>query len=566
MFISNSHHKGILMFCVQCEHTIRTPQGDAGCSYTRGMCGKTGEVSDLQDTLVHLLQAVSTYAVAARKVGVVDPEVDVYVPQAFFSTLTNVNFDAERIVDFARRAETHRNALRLSYEAACAEQGLTPETLPPAAHYRLPDARTVMLSDAVQFALNRQKAEVGEDVLGLRLLCLYGLKGAAAYMEHARVLGQTDADVAGRFHELMAFLGSQPTDAGALFQCAMDIGQLNYRVMEMLDTGETETFGHPEPTRVNTQPVAGQAILVSGHDLHDLELILQQTAGTGINVYTHGEMLPAHAYPAFKKYPHLVGNYGTAWQNQQKEFAAFPGAIVMTSNCIIDPNVGQYGARIFTRSIVGWPGVTHIEGSDFAPAIESARAQPGFAADAAPVYTTTGFARNALMGAAPAVIDAVKAGKIRHFFLVGGCDGDKKERSYYADFVQAAPQDTLILTLACGKFRFNTMELGDIDGIPRFLDIGQCNDAYSAIQLALALADAFECGVNDLPLSLVLSWFEQKAIVILLTLLSLGIKDIRVGPTAPGFLTPNLIATLNAQFGLRLIGSVEEDLAEMLAA
>ena len=554
------------MFCVQCEHTIRTPQGDAGCSYTRGMCGKTGEVSDLQDTLVHLLQAVSTYAVAARKVGVIDAEVDTYVPQAFFSTLTNVNFDAERIVDFARRAETHRNTLRLNYEAACAEQGQAPEALPPAAHYRLPDARAVMLTDAVQFALNRQKKEVGEDVLGLRLLCLYGLKGAAAYMEHARVLGQTDAEVAGRFHELMAFLGTQPADAGALFQCAMDIGQLNYKVMEMLDKGETETFGHPEPTRVNTQPIAGKAILVSGHDLHDLELILQQSAGQGINVYTHGEMLPAHAYPAFKKYPHLVGNYGTAWQNQQKEFAAFPGAIVMTSNCIIDPTVGQYGARIFTRSIVGWPGVTHIEGSDFSVAIESALAQPGFAADVAPVYTTTGFARNALMGAAPAVIDAVKAGKIRHFFLVGGCDGDKKERSYYADLVQAAPQDTLILTLACGKFRFNTLELGDIDGIPRFLDIGQCNDAYSAIQLALALADAFECGVNDLPLSLVLSWFEQKAIVILLTLLSLGIKDIRVGPTAPGFLTPNLIATLNQQFGLRLIGDVDSDLAEMLAA
>ena len=554
------------MFCVQCEHTIRTPQGDAGCSYARGMCGKTGEVSDLQDTLVHLLQAVSTYAVAARKVGVVDAEIDAYVPQAFFSTLTNVNFDAERIVDFARRAETYRNTLRLNYEAACAERGVAPEVLPPSAHYHLPDARTVMLSDALQFALNRQKKEVGEDVIGLRLLCLYGLKGAAAYMEHARVLGQTDTEVAGRFHELMAFLGTQPADAGALFQCAMDIGQLNYRVMEMLDKGETETFGHPVPTRVNTQPIKGKAILVSGHDLLDLELILQQTEGKGINVYTHGEMLPAHAYPAFKKFPHLVGNYGTAWQNQQKEFAAFPGAIVMTSNCIIDPNVGQYGARIFTRSIVGWPGVTHVEGHDFSVVIETALALPGFAADAAPVFTTTGFARNALMGAAPAVIEQVKAGNIKHFFLVGGCDGDKKERSYYADFVQAAPKDTVILTLACGKFRFNTLELGDINGIPRFLDIGQCNDAYSAIQLALALADAFECGVNDLPLSLVLSWFEQKAIVILLTLLSLGIKDIRVGPTAPGFLTPNLIATLNQQFGLRLIGEVESDLADMLAA
>jgi hydroxylamine reductase len=554
------------MFCVQCEHTIRTPQGDAGCSFARGMCGKTSEVSDLQDMLVNLLQAVSTYAVAARKVGVVDAEIDAYVPQAFFSTLTNVNFDAERIIDFTRRAEAYRNDLRVRYEAACAAQGVAPEQLPASAHYRLPDAKSVMLSDALLFALNRGKKEVGEDVIGLRLLCLYGLKGAAAYMEHARVLGQTDAQVAGRFHEIMAYLGTQPADGGALFQCAMDIGTLNYRVMEMLDTGETETFGHPEPTRVNTRPITGKAIVVSGHDYHDLKLILEQTEGKGINVYTHGEMLPAHGYPAFKKYKHLVGNYGTAWQNQQKEFAAFPGAIVMTSNCMIDPNVGQYGARIFTRSIVGWPGVTHIDGDDFSAAIDAALAQPGFTADAEPVYTTTGFARNALMGAAPAVIEQVKAGNIKHFFLVGGCDGDKKERSYYADLVKAAPKDTVILTLACGKFRFNTEELGEINGIPRYLDIGQCNDAYSAIQLALALADAFGCGVNDLPLSLVLSWFEQKAIVILLTLLSLGIKDIRVGPTAPGFLTPNLIATLNQQFGLRLISNVEDDLKEMLAA
>ncbi len=553
------------MYCVQCEHTLRSPIGDAGCSYARGMCGKTSEVSDLQDTLVHLLQAVSTYAVAARSVGVIDAEIDAYVPQAFFATLTNVNFDASRIIDFTHRAQACRDSLRARYQAACAEKQMTPVSY-PAADYRLPDTQAVMLSDALQFALNRQKKEVGADVIGLRLLCLYGLKGAAAYMEHARVLGQTDTAVAARFHEFMAFLGTKPTDAGALFQCSMDIGKLNYRIMEMLDTGETETFGHPEPVRVNTRPVAGHAMLVSGHDLHDLELILQQTEGRGINVYTHGEMLPAHAYPAFRKYPHLVGNYGTAWQNQQKEFAAFPGSIVMTSNCIIDPEVGQYSKRIFTRSIVGWPGVTHIEGTDFTPAIDAALAQPGFSENAEPVYTTTGFARNALMSAAPAVIEQVKAGNIRHFFLVGGCDGDKKERSYYADLVQAAPKDTVILTLACGKFRFNTMELGEINGIPRLLDVGQCNDAYSAIQLALALAEAFQCSVNELPLSLVLSWFEQKAIVILLTLLSLGVKNIRVGPTAPAFLTPNLIATLNQEFGLRLISTVEDDLKEMLAA
>ena len=554
------------MFCVQCEQTMRLPQGDAGCSFARGMCGKTSEVSDLQDMLVYLLQAISTYAVAARKVGIIDEEIDAYAPQAFFATLTNVNFDAERIIDFSRCAEAYRDSLRERYEMTCAMQGVLEEKLPPVAHYRLPDARAAMLSDAPRFALNRQKLAVGEDVIGLRLLCLYGLKGAAAYMEHARVLGQTDAGIAGKYHEFMAFLGREPEDMAALFQCAMDIGQLNYRIMEMLDKGETETFGHPEPVRVNTQPIKGKAILVSGHDYHDLELLLKQTAGKGINVYTHGEMLPAHAYPAFRQYPHLVGNYGTAWQNQQKEFAAFPGSIVMTSNCIIDPNVGQYAARIFTRSIVGWPGVRHLADGDMSPVIEAALALPGFSSDAAPVYTTTGFARNALMAAAPAVIEQVKAGNIRHFFLIGGCDGDKSQRSYYTDLAKAVPKDALILTLACGKFRFNTLEFGEINGIPRLLDVGQCNDAYSAIQLALALADAFSCEVNELPLSLVLSWFEQKAIVILLTLLSMGIRNIRVGPTPPAFLTPRLVKVLNDRFALQLITSVEDDLKEMLSA
>ena len=553
------------MFCVQCEHTIRTPQGN-GCSFAAGMCGKTAEVSDLQDMLVHLLQAVSLYAQAARKVGIVDAEIDEYVPQAFFATLTNVNFDPARIIAFTERAEALRNRLKAQYEAACQAQGIAPEKLPLAAHYKLPSAKTVMLSDSIQFALNRQKNEVGEDVIGLRLLSLYGLKGAAAYMEHARVLGQTDAEVAGKFHDFMAYLATDPTDMSELFQCAMDIGQLNFRIMQMLDQGETDTYGHPEPTRVNLKPIKGKAIVVSGHDYHDLELILKQTEGKGINVYTHGEMLPAHAYPAFKKYKHLVGNYGTAWQNQQREFKAFPGAILMTSNCIINPDVGQYKSRIFTRSIVGWPGATHIEGDDMSAVIDAALAMPGFSEDEPPVYTTTGFARNALMAAAPAVIDQVKAGNIKHFFLIGGCDGDKAQRTYYTDLAKAIPDDSVILTLACGKFRFNDLEFGDINGIPRFLDVGQCNDAYSAIQLAMALADAFGCEVNDLPLSLVLSWFEQKAIVILLTLLSLGIKDIRVGPTAPGFLTPNLIGILNQQFGLKLISTVEQDLHDILQA
>ncbi|MGL5664873.1 MAG: hydroxylamine reductase, partial [Shewanella sp.] len=401
-------------------------------------------------------------------------------------------------------------------------------------------------------------------ILGLRLLCLYGLKGAAAYMEHARVLGKTDAGIAGRFHEIMAFLGEPSVDADKLFTTAMDIGQLNYRIMAMLDAGETEAFGHPEPTVVNTKAVKGKAILVSGHDMKDLELILEQTAGKGINVYTHGEMLPALAYPAFKKYAHLVGNYGSAWQNQQKEFANFPGAVVMTSNCIIDPNVGQYSDRIFTRSIVGWPGVTHVIGDDFSVVIDKALALDGFQYDEIPHNITIGFARNALMAAAPTVVENVKNGSIKHFFLVGGCDGDKSERSYFTDLAKSAPKDSVILTLGCGKYKFNKLEFGDINGIPRLLDIGQCNDAYSAIQLAIALSQIFECDINELPLNLVLSWFEQKAIVVLLTLLSLGVKNIRTGPTPPAFLTANLAKILEEKFGLRNTTTVEADLKTML--
>ncbi len=437
-------------------------------------------------------------------------------------------------------------------------------TLPSVASFSLPETEEAVLALAQQVAVNRGSNELHEDIIGLRLLCLYGLKGAAAYMEHARVLGQEDSDIDGEFHRIMAWLGTDPSEPEALLTTAMDIGQLNYRIMEILDKGETEMFGHPEPTQVNVKPVKGHCILVSGHDLKDLKMILEQTENKGINVYTHGEMLPAHAYPELKKFSHLMGNYGSGWQNQQKEFAQFPGAIVMTSNCLLDPNVGQYKGRIFTRSIVGWPGVEHITGDDFSAAIECALSQPGFAHTEIEHLITVGFGRNALMNAAPAVIEQVKAGNIRHFFLVGGCDGSRAERSYYTEFATSAPDDTVILTLACGKYRFNKEQFGDINGIPRLIDIGQCNDAYSAIQLALALAKEFDCGVNELPLSLVLSWFEQKAIVILLTLLSLGIKSIYTGPTAPAFLTANLIKALEDQFDLRSITNVEADMRTML--
>ncbi|WP_227096669.1 hydroxylamine reductase [Aeromonas veronii] len=549
------------MFCVQCEQTIRTPAGN-GCAYAQGMCGKTAETSDLQDVLIYTLQGLSAWALAAREQGIIDREIDAFVPKAFFATLTNVNFDSNRIVAYVNQALAYRQQLADRLAAMAVQVN----DLPHSAYFEPGAELLEQLAHAAPAAPNRGKNEVNEDIMGLRLLCLYGLKGAAAYMEHARVLDQQSDEVAAEFHRIMSWLGTDPNETGRLFSCAMEIGQLNFKIMEMLDLGETRAFGHPEPTRVRVTPIPGKCILVSGHDMMDLKLILEQTKGTGIHVYTHGEMLPALAYPFFKQYPHLVGNYGSAWQNQQKEFANFPGAVVMTSNCIIDPNVGNYSDRIFTRSIVGWPGVTHLEGDDFSAVIAKAQALEGFKHTELEHFITIGFARNALMQAAPAVIEKVKAGEISHFFLVGGCDGDKAERAYFTEFAKAAPRDSLLLTLGCGKYKFNKLDFGDIGGIPRLLDVGQCNDAYSAIQLALALSEAFECGVNDLPLTLVLSWFEQKAIVILLTLLSLGVKDIRTGPTTPAFLTPALLKVLEEQFGLKGTTTAEADLAEILAA
>ncbi|MEX0332950.1 hydroxylamine reductase [Vibrio tubiashii] len=553
------------MFCIQCEQTIQTPTVK-GCSFAQGMCGKTSEVSDLQDVLVYTLQGVSYWAEQARKFDIIDIEIDQWAPRAFFSTLTNVNFDPERILELASLAAQYKARLKEQTLAAAKLGDIELDEAPSVAHFKLPATAEEILAHAPLVAVNRGYQHLSEDVIGLRLLCLYGLKGAAAYMEHARVLEQTNTDIYAEYHQIMAWLGTDPEDLNALLECSMQIGLMNYKVMEMLDAGETATFGHPTPTAVNVKTVKGKAILVSGHDLHDLEKILQQTEGKGINVYTNGEMLPAHGYPELNKYPHLVGNYGSAWQNQQKEFANFPGAIVMTSNCLLNPNVGQYADRLFTRSIVGWPGVAHIEGDDFSQVIECALAQDGFQHDEIEQMITVGFGRNALMEAAPAVVEQVKEGNIKHFFLVGGCDGDKSERSYYTDFTAAAPEDSVILTLACGKFRFNKNQFGDINGIPRLLDVGQCNDAYSAIQLALALSKEFDCDINELPLTLVLSWFEQKAIVILLTLFALGVKGIYTGPTAPAFLTDNLLAIIQEKFDMRSIGNVEDDLKTILAA
>ncbi|KGQ70765.1 hydroxylamine reductase [Chelonobacter oris] len=550
------------MYCIQCEQTMKTPVGN-GCSYSQGMCGKTAETSDLQDLLIAVLHSLSTWAIKARELSIIDNEIDAFTAQAFFSTLTNVNFDSQRIVQYAQQAEAFRDELI----QRCREVNPSTDSVHPLAHLKLNGNDIATLTaQADDFALNKDINEISEEVHGLRMLCLYGLKGAAAYMEHAHVLGQFDNQVYLEFHQYMSWLGTNPTDIDTLLKNALGIGSMNFNVMGLLDKGETAAFGNPAPSTVNVKPIAGKCILISGHDLKDLKALLEQTEGTGINVYTHGEMLPAHGYPELKKYPHLVGNYGGGWQNQQREFAKFPGPVIMTSNCIIDPNVGKYADRIYTRSIVGWPGVTHLDDRDFSRVIKQAKEMAGFPYSEIEHNITVGFGRQTLLDASDAVINLVAEKKLRHVFLVGGCDGSVGERSYYTEFARNVPQDCVVLTLGCGKYRFNKLEFGTLEGgLPRLLDVGQCNDAYSAIMLAVNLSEKLGCGVNDLPLTLVLSWFEQKAIVILLTLLALGVKDIYTGPTAPAFLNDNLLAILNEKFGLRGLTNPQQDMQEALA-
>ena len=405
-----------------------------------------------------------------------------------------------------------------------------------------------------------------EDLRSLKQIALYGVRGLAAYADHAAILGQQDESVYAFIQQALADLTRNDLGLEELVGVAMKCGEVNLKAMELLDAGNTGTYGHPVPTPVPLGHKAGKAILVTGHDLKDLQMLLEQTKDKGITVYTHGEMLPCHGYPELKKYGHFYGHYGTAWQNQQKEFVEFPGAILFTTNCIQKPR-DTYKDNVFTTGLVGWPGLVHIgDDKDFSPVIEKALALPGFASDEDKGEVLTGFARNAVLGVADKVIEGVKAGAIKHFFLVGGCDGAKPGRNYYTDFVEQVPEDCIVLTLACGKFRFFDKKLGDIGGIPRLLDVGQCNDAYSAIQIAVALAGAFDCGVNDLPLSMILSWYEQKAVVILLTLLSLGIKDIRLGPTLPAFITPNVLNVLVENFAIKPIAeTAQEDLQTILA-
>jgi len=541
------------MFCNQCEQAAK----GEGCTKI-GVCGKEPDLADLQDLLIYVLQGLSQVAVEGRRVGVTDPEVNLFVCEATFSTLTNVNFDNERFIHLINKGVALRESLKVRVKQAGDSIDFpdSPAEFVPADDF----SGLVKQGEAVE--LNKHPDE-DPDILSLKQILLYGLKGVAAYADHAKILGREDEAVYAFIQEALAALLRKDMSVDEWIGMVLKCGEVNLLAMELLDDGNTSTYGHPVPTQVSLGAKKGKAILVSGHDLKDLEEILKQSEGKGIHVYTHGEMLPCHGYPELKKYEHFYGHYGTAWQNQAKEFAAFPGAIVMTTNCIQKPKA-SYAENIFTTGLVGWPGVNHIADKDFTPVIEKALEMEGFAGDTDKGSVMVGFARNTVMSVADKIITAVRNKDLRHFFLVAGCDGAKPGRNYYTEFVEKVPSDCAVLTLACGKFRFFDKNLGDIGGIPRLLDIGQCNDAYSAIQIAVALSKAFDCEVNDLPLSMVLSWYEQKAVAILLTLFHLGIQDIRLGPSLPAFITPNVLNVLVENFAIKPISTPAEDLAAIL--
>ena len=541
------------MFCFQCEQTAKGQVCDKV-----GVCGKQPDTAALQDLLIYTLKGLSQVVLKGRAVGIRNADLDHFTCKAIFSTLTNVNFDSDRFITLINDTVSHREALKKDIATAGGDTVFPegPATLAPAASLD----ELVAQGESVGI---KSDPDVNPDILSLRELLTYGLKGLAAYADHARILGQSDDGVYDFVHEALAATLDDGLGVEDLVGLALKCGEVNLKAMELLDAGNTGTYGHPVPTSVPLGAKQGKAILVSGHDLKDLYELLQQTEGKGIQIYTHGEMLPCHGYPELKKFDHFYGHYGTAWQNQKKEFAEFPGAILMTTNCIQKPK-DSYQDNIFTTGLVGWPGVQHIADKDFTPVIEKALEMPGFPEDTEGKTVMVGFARNAVMSVADKVIEAVKNKAIRHFFLVAGCDGAKPGRNYYTEFVEKVPEDSVVLTLACGKFRFFDQDLGDIGGIPRLLDVGQCNDAYSAIQIAVALANAFDCGVNDLPLSMVLSWYEQKACVILLTLLHLGIKDIRLGPSLPAFVSPNVLDVLVKNFNLTPISTPDEDLKTIL--
>ena len=527
------------MFCFQCEQTAMS----SGCTQSAGVCGKSSETAELQDELTGALIGLSRAILENGYTA--DEATDKVMLSGLFTTITNVNFNDQTIMDCIDQIHEEKT----KYAAGC------PTCLSPCQRTDDFDMRDIWNAD--------------EDIRSLKSLILFGLRGMAAYAYHAMVLGFTDRCVNDFFYEALLAIGRDGT-MDALLPMVMKTGEINLKCMALLDKANTTTYGTPVPTTVPLTVEKGPFIVISGHDLRDLKLLLEQTEGKGIHVYTHGEMLPAHAYPELKKYSHLKGNFGTAWQNQQKEFANVPGAFLFTTNCLMPPK-DSYKDRVFTTEVVSFPDVTHIgEDKDFTPVIEKALALGGYKEDQP--FTgingghsvTTGFGQGTVLSVAGDVVDAVKAGKISHFFLVGGCDGARTGRNYYTDFVKKTPADSIILTLACGKYRFNDLDLGTVAGLPRIMDMGQCNDAYSAIQVAVALADAFGCGVNDLPLSFVLSWYEQKAVCILLTLLHLGIQNILLGPTLPAFISPNVLQYLVDNYKIAPISTPDEDLKKLL--
>ncbi len=542
------------MYCRQCEQTAK----GTGCT-VRGVCGKTGETADLQDILIYTLEGISVYSEKLKKNGIEHERPDTIIKEGLFTTITNVNFDTDRIKDLILKASEAKRSLASKFE-----ESELKGPIPSAAVFK---PATTVKELLAQVPGIKRIPDTEEDIVSLKEILLLGLKGMAAYADHAHVLGSDDREIDDFFYKGLDAVADTSVTKEKMLALINEFGLVNLRCLELLDKANTSSFGHPEPTKVSVGPKKGPAIIISGHDLLDLKQLLEQTEGKGINVYTHGEMLPALAYPELKKHKHLAGHFGTAWQNQKKEFDNIPAAIVMTTNCIQEP-LSSYKDRIFTTGLVAFPDVIHIPAKngkkDFSPVINKALELKGFENDGEQKQITIGFARNSVISAADTVIKLIKDGKIRHFFLIGGCDGAKAGRNYYTELAEKAPKDTVILTLACGKFRFNTLELGEIQGLPRLLDCGQCNDAYSAIRIALALGDAFKCSVNDLPLSLILSWYEQKAVCVLLTLLSLGIKNIKLGPTLPAFVSPNVLKVISEAYGLKPITTADNDLEEAL--
>lgn len=541
------------MFCNQCEQTVK----GVACT-VKGVCGKTAEVADLQDLLMHAVRGVAHFANEGRKVDVIDHEVDRFILKAIFATLTNVNFDEARFQALINECVQWRDELKEKVEKAGGKVAYDD----PATTFKPAGSIPELIKQGEQVG-QVWNSKLDEDRQSVQQILVFGLRGMAAYADHAAILGQEDERIYTFIYMALAALVRTDLSLADWVAMALKCGEMNFLALELLDRANTGAYGHPVPTKVPLGHKKGKCILVSGHDLQDMANLLEQSEGKDVFIYTHGEMLPAHGYPELKKSGRLYGHFGTAWQNQRREFQEFPGAILMTTNCIQEP-VESYKENIFTTGLVGWPGVGHVKNGEFGSVIEKALAMPGFETDQDRGEVMVGFGHNTVLGIAPKVIEGVKTGAIKHFLLVAGCDGAKPGRNYYTELVEKLPQDTVVLTLACGKFRFFDKKLGTIGEIPRLLDIGQCNDAYSAVKIALALADAFNCEVNDLPLSLVLSWYEQKAVAILLTLLHLGIKDIRLGPSLPAFISKNVLDVLVQNFGIKPITTPGEDIAAIL--